>query len=124
MSIFYSPSKEGFYDTAIINYPSLPDDCIEITEEQKKTFLNEMSMHGKHLVLVNNKLVLESRPVVITWQSVRDSRNILLNESDYTQVPDFPGNKEAWTKYRQLLRDIPQTYNNPEDVVWPEKPKN
>ncbi|OCH46128.1 hypothetical protein A6D96_22955, partial [Vibrio cyclitrophicus] len=25
-------------------------------------------------------------------------------------------------QYRQALRDIPQTYTNPEDVVWPQKP--
>ncbi|CAK1887443.1 Phage tail assembly chaperone [Vibrio crassostreae] len=25
-------------------------------------------------------------------------------------------------QYRQALRDIPQTYSNPEDVVWPQKP--
>ncbi|MEZ9439489.1 phage tail assembly chaperone [Vibrio atlanticus] len=25
-------------------------------------------------------------------------------------------------QYRQTLRDIPQTYTKPEDVVWPQKP--
>ncbi|MFA0260334.1 phage tail assembly chaperone [Vibrio cyclitrophicus] len=25
-------------------------------------------------------------------------------------------------QYRQALRDIPQTFTNPEDVVWPQKP--
>jgi len=26
------------------------------------------------------------------------------------------------TAYRQSLRDLPQTFANPEDVVWPTKP--
>ena len=28
----------------------------------------------------------------------------------------------AWAAYRQQLRDIPQDYNDPDLVVWPEKP--
>jgi hypothetical protein len=31
--------------------------------------------------------------------------------------------KEMWASYRQLLKDIPQTYSNTVDVVYPKKPK-
>jgi hypothetical protein len=48
----------------------------------------------------------------------------LLNASDYTQIPDFPGDKEAWAAYRQELRDVPQEFSDPKDVVWPTKPNN
>jgi Phage tail assembly chaperone protein len=30
--------------------------------------------------------------------------------------------KLAWSAYRQALRDIPQDFDNPEDVVFPEVP--
>jgi len=122
MSIYYSPSKEGFYDTTIVSYPSLPADVIKITKEERDNFIVQLNSHNKKLVVENNKLVLVDRPIVITWESIRDKRNQLLDDSDYTQVPDFPGNREAWTAYRQLLRDIPQKYKNPEEVVWPPKP--
>ena len=59
------------------------------------------------------------------WGVVRSTRNRLLQESDWTQLPDVPMQKdqyEAWKKYRQMLRDIPQISTKPDDVRWPEIP--
>lgn len=122
MPIYYSPSNEGFYNTEVVSYPSLPDDAIEISREEHSYFLKEMNTSNKKLILNNNKLQLVDRPVIVTWESIRDKRNQLLDDSDYTQIADFTGDKSAWSAYRQLLRDIPQKYKNPEDVVWPPKP--
>lgn len=122
MTIFYSPSTEGFYDTSVVNYQTLPDDRVEITSQQRNTFIYEMNTNNKMLVLEDGNLTLKNRPIIITWENIRDKRNQLLDNSDYTQVPDFPGDKEAWAAYRQILRDIPQTYYKPEDVVWPTMP--
>lgn len=66
-------------------------------------------------------------------QELRDIRNELLTESDWTQLPDvLPVRDQAWLDswktYRQALRDIPFTYKAPEttvkirQVVWPDKP--
>lgn len=124
MSIFYSPSKEGFYDTSVIKYPSLPSDCIEITPEEHSLFLHEMNANNKKLVLNDDILELEDRPEIITWEMIRNTRNRLLNDSDYTQVPDFPGDKDAWAAYRQELREVTNTFSSPELVEWPVKPNN
>lgn len=59
------------------------------------------------------------------WQLVREKRNKLLAESDWTQVPDAPlttEQKQAWRQYRQELRDIPQRFKRADDVVWPIPP--
>ena len=57
------------------------------------------------------------------WEEVRTERNKLLSESDWTQNQDVPETtRNAWTTYRQTLRDIPSTYSSPEEVVWPTKP--
>lgn len=56
---------------------------------------------------------------------VREKRNQLLRESDWTQVSDVPFNseeKEAIRLYRQQLRDIPQQEGFPEKYVFPEIP--
>lgn len=54
---------------------------------------------------------------------IRDHRNILLFESDWTQLPDVPQNtKEIWAIYRQALRDVTEQAGFPANVVWPEKP--
>jgi len=59
------------------------------------------------------------------WASVRDQRNSLIAASDWTQMPDSPLTAEqraAWADYRQALRDIPELYDDPDSVVWPEEP--
>jgi hypothetical protein len=56
------------------------------------------------------------------WKPIRIKRDSLLAECDWTQLSDSSANKEAWTSYRQALREIPQTYQSPDEVVWPTKP--
>lgn len=57
---------------------------------------------------------------------VREKRDQLLKDSDWTQIPDSPLNeteKYLWKQYRQNLRDIPQQSGFPEYIDWPEEPK-
>jgi hypothetical protein len=59
------------------------------------------------------------------WAEVREERDRLLAASDWTQVGDAPLTDvelNAWQDYRQTLRDIPQDFPTPDDVVWPEQP--
>ena len=58
----------------------------------------------------------------MTWEEIRSKRELLLKDSDWTQLADAQVDKQEWATYRQALRDIPQTYANPNDVVWPTKP--
>lgn len=58
----------------------------------------------------------------IIWENVRNKRDALLTQCDWTQVSDSPVDRVAWAAYRQQLRDLPQTHNDPKQVVWPEKP--
>lgn len=62
-------------------------------------------------------------------KELRLTRNHLLYESDWTQMPDSPLNestKLAWKNYRQVLRDftqnIPNDLEDPNDYVWPTPP--
>jgi hypothetical protein len=54
--------------------------------------------------------------------SVREKRNRLLAESDWTQVADAPVDKAAWAQYRQALRDITAQEGFPLEVSWPSQP--
>lgn len=61
-----------------------------------------------------------------TATSVREKRDRLLDESDWTQVTDSPINAEAkaeWATYRQALRDIPEQPGFPHDILFPTSPK-
>jgi len=68
----------------------------------------------------------KERPVTpITWDDIRQKRNMLLRASDWTQMADSPlsdADKAVWQTYRQALRDITETYTSLDDVVWPEEP--
>ena len=59
------------------------------------------------------------------WRKIRKERNQLLKDSDYTMLKDYPTtvSEQEWTTYRQSLRDIPQTFSNPDDVTYPDKPE-
>jgi len=70
-----------------------------------------------------NEWVLGWTLVPLNSQEIRDLRDRLLAESDWTQVSDAPTDKLAWASYRQSLRDIPQQKGFPDNVIWPEKPE-
>ena len=56
------------------------------------------------------------------WQATREKRDGLILQSDWTMTPGATVDQAQWTAYRQVLRDLPQTYENAEDVVWPTAP--
>jgi hypothetical protein len=71
------------------------------------------------------ELVVSWASVTPSWEQIRQTRNMKLNDSDWTQLPDVnltPEQSEAWRVYRQQLRDIPDQFENTADVVWPEEP--
>jgi hypothetical protein len=56
------------------------------------------------------------------WFIVRETRNELLTECDWTQLGDVASEtKNLWAEYRQSLRDITKQ-ENPFNINWPVKP--
>ena len=70
----------------------------------------------------NGQFVKPEPNIDLQSNLVRLQRNVLLSESDWTQVADAPVDRAAWATYRQALRDIPSQVGFPLDVVWPKKP--
>jgi len=58
---------------------------------------------------------------------LREERNYLLSQCDWTQVVDSVlANKEEWKTYRQALRDLPSNVELTSDDfsnVFPQKPE-
>lgn len=52
----------------------------------------------------------------------RSMRDAKLKHSDFTQCLDFPGDVDAWAKYRQDLRDLPKQKGFPNEIEWPTAP--
>ena len=61
----------------------------------------------------------------LKFKDIRKKRNLLLSESDFTQLDDstYPSTKDAWKTYRQQLRDITKGVTDPDTIVFPEEPK-
>ena len=62
---------------------------------------------------------LESLWNELLKNEMREERNKLLSETDYTALPDFP-NRDMYLEYRQKLRDFPAVWT--EGMTFPEKP--
>ena len=58
----------------------------------------------------------------IPLEELRDKRNKLLAETDWWASSDLTMTAEQ-TAYRQALRDITNTYQSLDTVVWPTKPE-
>lgn len=56
-------------------------------------------------------------------QEIRDKRDNLLKESDWSQLPDVQVDKALWVKYRQTLRNITLQSGFPLEIQWPIAPR-
>ena len=66
---------------------------------------------------------LDAVQLEIDKQELRNRRNILLMESDWTQNRDVVlSNDEEWKTYRQALRDLPANTSDWRNPNWPTKP--
>jgi len=123
MPIFYSDSAKGFYNSEV-GYSSYPVDVIDVTDQYDFLF-DQITYHNKRIIVSPTGVELEAIPVPpITWETITAERDKLLSASDYTQLVDSPvPNQTAWAAYRKKLRDIPQTFETPVSVVWPDAPE-
>ena len=67
---------------------------------------------------------VEPMDVEDPWIAKRQKRNLILQASDWTQMPDAPlteAQVAKWKTYRQKLRDLPQDYPKADKAVWPSK---
>lgn len=59
------------------------------------------------------------------WNKIRDTRNLYLKNTDWTQLPDVNLNTEKVQEYvvfRQKLRSVTDDFADPSQVVWPTIP--
>jgi hypothetical protein len=73
---------------------------------------------------INEELPTLAQMYEHLWTEVRVHRNKLLKEADIqiNLAEDTTADATPWRNYRQALRDLPGTTDNPTTVVWPTKP--
>lgn len=70
---------------------------------------------------------IDQADIEFAWVELRNKRNNLLKDSDFTQSPDSPLSDEKkleWRTYRSQLRDFPSNVADPRSAVWPTEPSN
>lgn len=113
----------GLYPTDIWNEEDIPaGNKIELTKEQWLEASSKKCkiIDGVHTIVEKT----EAEIIELALNSVRNNRDKLLLESDWTQLQDAPLTEEqrqAWAVYRQSLRDLPATVDI-NNIVYPEKP--
>ena len=66
-----------------------------------------------------------AEPDGLTWDDIRvKKRWNIIRSTDWTMTTGATVDQAQWAAYRQVIRDIPQTYKDktPDDVVWPTQP--
>ena len=69
--------------------------------------------------------IIENPDLSGLYEDLRNKRNQLLKDSDWTQNRDCslaPDKQDAWAQYRKALRDLPVSTTDPTQVVWPTPP--
>jgi hypothetical protein len=102
----------GVYPVKRVPPPEI-DFLTQRYEEDIPTQINGVWTQVWKVVLVPGEMAAES---------VRANRKDLLAKSDWTQLQDAPVDKQAWAKYREELRAIPEQEGFPYSVQWPVAP--
>jgi hypothetical protein len=125
----------------VSNFHKLPDSLLKIygwlpltVESENKPVLVSsqyvIEENGVKEIIVTRDKTLEEineeleKETEQKWEEVRNKRNQLLNESDFLLLLDrwntFSTEKQnEILSYRQTLRDLPQNFQNPDEIVWP-----
>jgi hypothetical protein len=82
---------------------------------------------GNVVIEVNQEKITKMNEDVHQFNLIqlRIKRDILLQKCDWVLVPDTPLSQEKideWKVYRQALRDLPTTAEDPMNPVWPSIP--
>lgn len=83
---------------------------VELFPEEKDPFYNRDS----------DSITNEQWLIMARWW-----RGLLLNESDWSQIPDnslTEQKRQEWRSYRETLRNITSMYEDAKDIIFPDMP--
>lgn len=111
----------------IVSQPAVSDSCkrmdytgVQFINNQWIETWNEVPLYDDP----TEQSVCEAELVESQWDRIRNQRNLLLSETDYTQLSDAQITAQCKTNfqtYRQQLRDVTNQID-PYNIVWPTPP--
>jgi hypothetical protein len=112
-SLFFQTIQHMGFETKVIRFDDTWN-SIEVVEGYTKPPKEEFEAKLQELI--------DAQPL----KKLRTKRNTLLAQTDYVATIDYPHatpeKKQEWLDYRQALRDLPTTTEDPANPVWPVAP--
>ncbi len=108
--------KEGFIEVIIDEPGRYVKNCIPAPSNNDMYLSILKEIEAGHAVIVDYVAADSEK-----WDLVRSKRSHLLSVCDWRVLPDTHVNQE-WLDYRQTLRDLPQSNDNPDAIIWPTPP--
>lgn len=116
MKLFAKLDTGGFVVSTVYSSIQQPE-MVEINELPQKP-------DGDYKFHLSTGTWQKTNDILFETNYVNEKRKNLLQQSDWTQLPDVPlETKQAWATYRQALRDITAQEGYPFDVIWPVPPQ-
>lgn len=135
-SNYFSPNSLTFYrgeDKALYDQSaSWPEDAIEITAEQFKTYAQSAPPSGKQRGADENgqpcwvdlPKPTEDQKRATAAATIRSQRNELTDRTsrEINRLEDAGQDASVWRQYRVALRNVPEQDGFPFKVKWPKAP--
>lgn len=126
------PSDEWLQSQGYYQYSHLPEPEFDIKTEKviklpfsKWIVNNDLGTVSPTYEVVKLSINEQEDILEKAWEELRLERLRKLVLSDFTQLADSPyqESKDAWTIYRQQLRDLPDNTIDPFNPIWPDPPQ-
>jgi hypothetical protein len=117
--------KIAIYNTIsgmIRQHMVLPPSMADIQCREGEDFYLNCPSSATHIINNEPVTIIPERTITDLLTAIRNQRNRLLRECDWTQLQDAPVNRGLWQAYRQQLRDFPASCD-PHNPVWPIAPE-
>jgi hypothetical protein len=88
--------------------------------------LGEHDLSSKRMDLDSGQIVDGVVEDKLTWNDIRQRRDMLLDRSQWAVLDDSPLSAEcqqAWSGYRSTLHRVTLDFAEPSAVIWPPKPE-
>ena len=118
-----SLEKYGIYELMVTQAPSNDDPTKKLVQKQPELIDGCWQVRWD-IVDADPEQIVHFEDTVAPLRA-KTYRDALLQQSDWTQLPDAPLSEEKkieWTNYRVSLRNVPAQEGFPLDIIWPETP--
>jgi len=100
-------------DGNILRTGKCPQSILHTQASENENIMQGVASDDKHII-VDGEIVDKPVDSSVDMVQVRQERNRILSQTDWTQIPDAPlseEQKDQYKRYRTALRDLPSIYD-------------